>query len=201
MNTYILKQNQMDDLRRIIAMLSTTNILRARELDSILDGAIEAPPLVEPTPGSATISALNLTDDEAASILTTAIEGGSDYWANDGYVCSYNRRNESPGLVYRFCIRQERGHEDEVESPLSTLPTEDRKTRDRVTGEPRGTVTYAVIDLAAIKAAADAIVRNPKELDLAPRYAGYLASERDACDAETADAVLQVACFGKVIYG
>ena len=113
-----------------------------------------------------------MNDNFAGDTLTTALEGGSGYWA-----------------MFR---KVERAADLTVIS-LEVKPEDERST------------PWRRIDHAAITAAAQRILTD-KSIKLHASYIGRIAADlrdEDSCmmDAIGADAVLQVAAFGDVIYG
>ena len=113
-------------------------------------------------------------------VLTTAIEGGINYWAEGRNF----ERDES--LDYTAC--ELRPNKDEGE------PFEDGDKRN----------DWQKIGLAEIEAAMLRIINEEKLCNRSTRemiLADYL--EADFCrgDAETADAIVQVAIFGEIVFG
>lgn len=121
---------------------------------------------------------LNLTDEEASDILSTALEGGSTYWLNEEYaddafsVITVKDKSMLGWSYAGLIVKQ--------------------KKKDKLTKR-------FVIGLGDIKLAADAIVTYSVKVHKS--IIADIVTERGACDAESADAVLQVAMLGELVFG
>jgi hypothetical protein len=138
--------------------------------------------------GSAMLKAQDYSD-----ILTTAVEGGIAYWAND-------RADDGSLQVERI----DRDADLNVERIVFNVPAAEDVAGQDVRwrhGYETATVDTFMVE-ATIRRLATGEVKVRK--DIRAIAARLLAGDRDAvgdADAEVADVIVQVALFGEVVYG
>lgn len=125
---------------------------------------------------------IELSDAAALDILTTAVQQGCAYWANDYKGLAEQRTDK--GITTRFDIGDPRpGTDAEGEPPL-----------------------HRTITAASIKRAMQRLIDTQGRAEgVHPSYVSSIlaACDKDGCgaDAIECDAVLQLAVFERVIYG
>ena len=116
------------------------------------------------------------TDEEFSYIMTTCLEGGSNYWINEGYSVDAEFKEEKDELGFPFYlfveVKEEEGDGEVINS--------------RVTKEN-------------LSEAAAKIINNQVKVN--NTIAKDVEEERAGADADSADALLQVAVFGEIVYG
>lgn len=126
---------------------------------------------------------IELTEKAARDILTTAVQQGCAYWAND--YKGLNEKRDREGYTTRFTIGAPiKGSEAEGTPPLHktiTAKTIQRAVQRMIdtAGTPKGVHASYVYELLKL----------------------YCADVDSNADAMTCDAVLQLAVFEEVIYG
>jgi hypothetical protein len=116
---------------------------------------------------------LALSEQACYDIMTTAIEGGSAYWMNDGYFVHVAR---APDLsITEITIR---GAKDE--EPVKREIIGAREIADAITLMFTAGLVNEHISRDLIQSTND---------------------EGCGCDADTADTIVQIACFDEVVYG
>lgn len=135
----------------------------------------------------------SLTKDDAYSILTTALEGG---YAEEFEVQDHLRRDSDSYIVSARLHCPEHDVSADDAGPFGVLRPEDLSRVDTWAIGPgaiaRGLQTYAD------KIASGSIEGGSY---LAEEFGRALSDGWDAFDAIGADAVLQFACFGEVVFG
>lgn len=120
---------------------------------------------------------LSLSDFFLMGILTTAVEGGSNYWAS---ICDIDRGDTGQGLV-RACNLVDR-EGCGAKSPAGS--------------------SYAV-NLTTVRVGVERALSQATRVSphvVAAIY-GDLRSDRSEIDAEAADVIVQLGLFGEVVYG
>lgn len=127
---------------------------------------------------------LELPEKDCCDLLTTAWEGGSDYWT-PAYDAKGIRRGgpEDPELRHLDVVRieyQTPDGDDEFNEP----------------------VKQPVVNAAAMAAAIAKVLNGEVEVGQHIKDdINHNIREVGACDADTADVLLQIATFGEIIYG
>jgi len=150
---------------------------------------------------------ITLTDTQIRDMLITAFEGGSNYWYCDADWdgCLPPGQDESPDKTPEK-IPLWGGYDAPfqggsislaVSDPCGALPQWDGEqyTEVKTSEEPGSFKTRERwrVDLAALQRAAQIMAEEH------PRHFGAWVEEQ--WDAETADVFLQLACFGRIIFG
>lgn len=116
------------------------------------------------------------TDEEFSDIMTTCLEGGSNYWINEGYSVDTEHMDESDEFGNSFYLFV------------------DVKDKD---GE--GEVINSRVTKASLSEAASKIIN--RQVKVSNAIAKDVEEERAGVDADSADALIQVAVFGEIVYG
>lgn len=116
------------------------------------------------------------TDEEFSDIMTTCLEGGSNYWINEGYSVDAEHMDESGEFGNPFYLFVDVKDED---------------------GE--GEVINSRVTKKKLSEAAAKIINNQVKVN--NTIAKDVEEERAGADADSADALLQVAVFGEIVYG
>ena len=126
---------------------------------------------------------LNLSDKECMNILCTALEGGCGYWMNESYLVK----------VFLLSPAEQAKQEFPEIQNYSGFHIKLRKSSDDQD------VLRNVIGLGDIAKAAEDIISG--KANVGSGIIGMIAAERDACDVWGADAIVQIAVFGTLVYG
>lgn len=137
------------------------------------------------------ITGATLTPGAAGRIMETAINAGTThgmgYWAEVRYVGMLEVKPNTPKVIGFIHIRE---HEDSGEIDRAVAGE-----NNGLTSSPQGQRVFTV-NGETLKRAIVKIMSGGEEFgDLAGNIV------RDEIDGPTAEAIIQVACFGKLVYG